>query len=303
LFFTVGSLSINPTDIENSLSNSNLGSPFLAIIQAVVPIVLALAFVAAICLILVVTTFTVPAIATYIYIPLFLILMLFAGVIFLIRFFGQTIPFVSEDNQNNYAQSQSIVTLVTGIAFIVGFLAAIITIFTKRSKFANIVPVLKIARSCFWPNCYMFIFSFLFSIISIAALVANIWLLGIYLTRENTLVPHFVPAILVVIEALWTHGFLEALSDFFFESIAIHWYFKKRREEEREETFCDSLCLTFKMMCRHIGTIAFGHILAYIPETLNTMMGRCEKSNACCYNVFCFCHRIAFRMYTKYCYF
>jgi hypothetical protein len=33
------------------------------------------------------------------------------------------------------------------------------------------------------------------------------------------------------------------------------------------------------------------------------MLGRCEKSSASCYNIFCFCHRVTFRLLTKYCYF
>ena len=171
----------------------------MAIIQAVIPIIIALAFVAAICVILVITTFTIPAIATYIYIPLFLVLMLFSGVIFLIRFFGGTIPFVSANIQNSFAEGHSWATLAIGVAFIVGFLAAIITIFTKRSKFANIMPVLRIARSAFWGNCYMFIFSFIFTIISIGALVVNITLLGLCLTKKNNLIHPAITVSLVVI--------------------------------------------------------------------------------------------------------
>lgn len=68
-----------------------------------IPIVLALTFVAAICVILVITTFTIPALAAYIYIPLFLVLMLFSGVIFLVRYFGTTIPFVDPTIQNSFA--------------------------------------------------------------------------------------------------------------------------------------------------------------------------------------------------------
>lgn len=101
----------------------------------------------------------------------------------MVRYFGQTIPFVSQDNQDNLVKSQSVVTLIIGIAFIIGFLAAIITIFTKRSKFVGIMPVLKISRTVFWENFYIFIFSFIFTAISIAALVANVTLLGFYLTR------------------------------------------------------------------------------------------------------------------------
>lgn len=57
------------------------------------------------------------------------------------------------------------------------------------------------------------------------------------------------------------------------------------------------------MIAKHIGTIVFGHVLAYIPETLNTMLGRCEKKCGCCYNVACLVHRCTFRHLTKYCYF
>ena len=56
------------------------------------------------------------------------------------------------------------------------------------------------------------------------------------------------------------------------------------------------------MVATHIGTIVFGHVLAYIPETFNTMLGRIERKNACCYNVFCLWHRCTFRHLTKYCY-
>ena len=56
------------------------------------------------------------------------------------------------------------------------------------------------------------------------------------------------------------------------------------------------------MIIKHIGTIVYGHILAYIPETLNTMFGRCEQNCGCCYNIFCFLHKITFNHLTKYCY-
>lgn len=32
-------------------------------------------------------------------------------------------------------------------------------------------------------------------------------------------------SLLVLVEMVWTHGYLQAYSDFLFESIAIHWYF------------------------------------------------------------------------------
>ena len=55
-------------------------------------------------------------------------------------------------------------------------------------------------------------------------------------------------------------------------------------------------------MFRHMGTIIFGHVLAYIPETLNTLLGRCERKCGCCYTAFCFCHRCTFRHLSKYSY-
>lgn len=125
--------------------------------------------------------------------------MLFAGVLFLIRFFGQNVPFLSLDIQNKFAKTQSSVTLIIGLAFIVGFIAAIITIFTKRSKIKNILPVLKIARTVFWSNCYMFIFSFIFTFISIGALIINISLLGICLVRKDNLISPIITSILVII--------------------------------------------------------------------------------------------------------
>lgn len=194
-----GGVNMTPEEIKSELESNNFGTPFLAIIQAAIPIILAIAFVAAICLILVITTFTIPAIATYIYIPLFLAIMLFLGIIFLIRYFGPKIPFVSDSIQDNFAKSKSVVTLITGLAFIFGFFIAIFTIFTKRSKFSNIMPVLRIARAAFWPNCYMFIFSFIFTFISIGALVANISLLGICLTRKNNVISPIITASLVAV--------------------------------------------------------------------------------------------------------
>lgn len=155
--------------------------------------------------------------------------MLFSGSIFLIRYFGKTIPFVPLKVQQNFAESNTLATLIIGIGFLVGFLAALITIYTKRSKFSYILPVLRIAKKVFWPNCYMFFFSFIFTIISLGAFIANISLLAICLTKKNNLINPAITTALVIVEALWTHGFLEALSDYFFESVAIHWYYQNRR--------------------------------------------------------------------------
>ena len=247
----------------------------MAIFKSEIPILLTLGAVAALCLILAITTFLIPAIVAFIYVPLFLILMLLAGAIFISRYFGEVIPLVDPEIQKDFAAPRHLVTLIIGIIFIVGFIASLITITSKRSKFKQIVPVLRIAKSFFWNNPYIIIFSIIFTILSIVFLLINIILLDLSQASKDEQISRWIPAAIIFIQILWTHGFMEALSDFFFESLAIHWYFRERRIENNEETCCSSLCLTFTMVIRHIGTIVFGHILAYIPETLNTMMGRC----------------------------
>lgn len=57
------------------------------------------------------------------------------------------------------------------------------------------------------------------------------------------------------------------------------------------------------MIFKHIGTIAFGHVLSYIPETLNTVIGRIEGLNSCIYYVCCLWHNLAIRQLSKFCYF
>jgi hypothetical protein len=231
--------------------------------------------------------------------------MLFISVIFLVRYFGKTLPFLDAELQDELAQKKSVFTLIAGVLFLIGFLASIITLVTKRGKFKNIVPVLQISKICFWENCYLLIVSVFFSILSIAALYINITLLQISQVKEKSqqFVDHRILIVLIIVEALWTHGVLEALSDFFFQSIAIHWYFGKRRELDGETNgCCYNLSQTIKLIFIHFGTIVFGHIRAYIPETVNTMMGRCENKCGCCYNTFCCLHRITFRHITKFCF-
>ena len=89
--------------------------------------------------------------------------------------------------------------------------------------------MLKIAKAAFWPNAYLLFFSFLFSIASLVILTVNYLLLDVSQATRDYLIDPKITGILIVIELLWTHGMMEAASDFFFESIAIHWYFKRRR--------------------------------------------------------------------------
>ena len=93
---------------------------------------MSLACVAAVCFILTFTTFIFPSLVTYFYVPLMLILMLLLGVVFLIRYFGQTFPFIPQEAQDKYVQKDSLMALVVGIMFIFAFLIALITITCKK---------------------------------------------------------------------------------------------------------------------------------------------------------------------------
>ena len=90
----------------------------MAIFKSEIPILLTLGVVAALCLILAITTFLIPAIVAFIYVPLFLILMLLAGAIFISRYFGEVIPLVDPEIQKDFAAPRHLVTLIIGIIFI-----------------------------------------------------------------------------------------------------------------------------------------------------------------------------------------
>lgn len=241
--------------------------------EAAVPIVLALGLIAAICIIFVITSLTIPAIITLIYIPLILILMLAGGTIFLLRYLGITLPFLNPSLQSNWAHQSSLITLIISIGFYIGFIASFLTLCIKRSKVKYIYPVLKIAKTAFWPNFYIFIFPFIFSLLTIVMIVANVALLSISLTRKTHIIHKNTATILIVIEAAMTHGIIVAFSDFFYQSIGIHWYYKKRRYFLKEGQHCDTLFITLQIMARHIGTIVHGFILAYVPDSVNTIIG------------------------------
>lgn len=69
--------------------------PFLSIQKAMPFILSSLGTVTGICLLIVVTTYLLPAIAAYLFIPIMLLLMLLMGVGFTYRFFGKRLPFVN----------------------------------------------------------------------------------------------------------------------------------------------------------------------------------------------------------------
>lgn len=140
---------------------------------------LSLACVIAVSFVLVLISFIIPALSAYVIIPLILLLMLLLGAGFIYSYFGQQLPFVDPDFQQTYATSHSIVSLLAGIAFLLGFMISLVVILLKQQRIRFIVAALSLAKSCFWDNIYMIFLSFGLSAISLAALYANLRLLEI----------------------------------------------------------------------------------------------------------------------------
>ena len=188
IFFSLLSLGGNhmtPEDLKLSLEQTSIGAPFYSIIEAVIPITVALTLIAAICIILVLVSFTFPILITFIYVPVLLLFMLCFGIVFILRFFNIPLPFIPTSIQLHFAKNNQPLTIIVGIGFIVGFLLASGVIGSKKDRFTYIEPVLRIARNAFWSNSYIIIFSFIFAVISVCALVSNITLLSICLTRQD----------------------------------------------------------------------------------------------------------------------
>lgn len=103
---------------------------------------------------------------------------------------------------------------------------------------------------------------------------------------------------LVVFEMLWTHGVMQAFSDFVFQGVSVFWYFRSCRPDY--SGFTDGLLPTLSMSFKHFGTIVFGSILTYYPDTLNEWMHACEESAEGCYSLWCCCHRYLCANLSKY---
>jgi hypothetical protein len=114
-----------------------------------------------------------------------------------------------------------------GVAFILGFVVSLVVILLKQQRIKFIVAALSLAKICFWDNCYMILISFVLSAVSIGALYLNLKFLEISELEERG--QHYIDkrifSALIIVEIVWTHGYLQAYSDFLFESIAIHWYY------------------------------------------------------------------------------
>lgn len=165
--------------MEAKLAKSDSSNPLLAISNSIVYIVLSLACVVAVSFALVLISFIIPSVSAYIIIPLILLLMLLLGTGFIYSFFGKKLPFVDENFQQTYATSHSEISLIVGIAFILGFVISLIVILLKQQRIKFMVAALSLAKICFWDNCYMIFLSFGLSAVSLAALYFNLRLLEI----------------------------------------------------------------------------------------------------------------------------
>ncbi len=151
----------------------------------------------------------------------------------------------------------------------------------------------------------MFFVSILLSVFSIIVWYLNVYFLEVSQDRKDS--QHYIDSrimsLIIIVQILWTHGFMEAISDFIFESMAIHWYFSKGKYGEHGEKYSrfGKNCIpTVGLMCRHIGTIVFGSISAYVPQEINSFMRRFEQSCTTVYKFLCFCHRFTIRKLSKY---
>lgn len=108
-------------------------------------------------------------------------------------------------------------------------------------------------------------------------------------------------SILILVEMLWTHGYLQSLSDFLFQSIALHWYYNEKRLESGYSKLGNNLWPSLGLCVRHSGSIVFGWVLAYIPESFNVLMHQLEEKGAGCYRYCCFCHKWLCEDLSKYC--
>lgn len=140
------------------------------------------------------------------------------------------------------------------------------------------------------------------SIVSIVIWYLNIYLLEISQDRKDS--QHYIDSrimsLIIIIEILWTHGFMEGLADFIFESLGIYWYFNQTKYGEGYSRCGRNLTKTVSLSFRHMGTIALGAINAYIPEEINAFMERFRLGCTSIYSLLCFCHRFTIRKLSKY---
>ncbi len=177
--FSNSAIKMSDSELQEKLSKTNEAHPLLAVSHSIVYILISLSCVVALSFFLLIISFTVPLISIYLVLPSMLMLMLFLGLGFIYRFFGNKLPFVNEDLQQTYASEHSYVSAIVGTAFIMGFVISLVVIILKQQRIKFIVVALKIAKICFWQNCYMIVLSFVLSALSLTFLYANLKLLQV----------------------------------------------------------------------------------------------------------------------------
>lgn len=79
---------------------------------------------------------------------------------------------------------------------------------------------------------------------------------------------------MIVFWILMTHGILISFSDFVFESVTIQWYFNETKEGNYYNRLLN-LWRTGKYVLWHFSTIIYGAVLAFIPDSLSTVLQTC----------------------------
>ena len=100
--------------------------------------------------------------------------MLFLGGVFLFRYFGNHLPLINSQFQQQFVTKYSLLTLIIGLAFIVGFIVALIIVLMKQQRVKFIVASLRLAKACFWDNIYIIGLPIILSGISIGVCYFNL---------------------------------------------------------------------------------------------------------------------------------
>lgn len=72
-------------------------------------------------------------------------------------------------------------------------------------------------------------------------------------------------SIIVLVEMAWTHGYIQALSNFLFEAITVYWYYAEKNFGDNYSRVSKCLLPSLGLTCRHMGTIVYGSVIAWIP--------------------------------------
>ena len=86
--------------------------------------------------------------------------------------------------------------------------------------------------------------------------------------------------VILIIETLITHGFIESLSIFIVESVTTYWYFNETKYNG-EYAKIMNLCSTFKLIFYSISTIIYGFVFVLVPEFMITFFKYISRKWGC----------------------